>query len=178
MNSLIYILLLFLLLIYLLLLNDDTEYKRKIPKVKKEKQQKKNAYVYIITSKGFYICINENTGQLNLNKDKIQAELFKIVKRKRNKIGIFSTTLNTYLQINYTTFSNSEYDIRLNGYNLDNNATQITLSVSSRDKKNKKQNNYCIKFYNNHYLSNDKNGNVFGCRDKSKITRVKFTKKK
>lgn len=172
MISLIFIFILFFIMIYFLLLLDDTQYENNKKDGNKDDNKETNydTFVYLISRNGYYISINDITGGLYLNNDITKAEIFKIVKGNRNKIGLQSTTLGHYLMINYTSFYNYEYDINLQGVSLENNATQLKLI------KNKKNKNYYIKFYNNYYLCIDINGNLFSCKDKSKVLYFKFEK--
>lgn len=172
MNSIVYIFIIFIVLIYLLLTLDER--KEKKLQVKKEEKQAESIeeniepFVYL-TSNGYNVCLNTTTDNLFLDNDVSKAEIFKLIKYSRNKIGLQSSTLSSFLMINYTSFHNYEYDVNLHGTNLENNATQLKLL------KNKKNKHYYVKFYNEYYLCVDKNGYLFSSKDKSKIFFFKFT---
>lgn len=171
MNSFLFILVLFIILIYLLLI-DDTQIINKNKNIYKDKKNKKkelnNAFVYIIpfNNKNFSLSINSNN-RLYLTNDNSKSEIFKIIKNY-NRLAIQSTTLGNLLMINYTSFHNYDYDVNIQGVSLQNNATKLKLI--------KDKNKYYLKFYNNYYLCVNNTGNIFACKDKSKIFYFKFKK--
>lgn len=170
---LIFIVLLFFVLLYLLIVLDDPKPKKDTV-VEKEPILPDSALVYLIHNEKYFLRVNDGTGYLYL--DPSHGEVFKLVKKEdpdldklekegkvNNRIGLESTTYKGFVMINCTAYHNDEYEVNMNACTIDNNAAQLKLMYSKRKK------NYYIKFYNNYYLSVDKNGNIYAHKNKKNV---------
>lgn len=153
---------------YLLIVMDSPQHKSKKEQEEPEEEIKDSALVYIVHKKKYCVSVNEKLNTLNLDIPR-NAEVFKLTKKKdSDRIGLESLTCKGMIMINCTAFYNKTYDLNLKGKTLDNMAVQLKL------KRNMKNKNYYLKFYNNYYLCTDRNGYLFAGKDKKDIMYFKF----
>ncbi len=164
---LIILLITFFITLYLLLVmpSQETKEKEKNP----EEEVIDSALVHIVHHKKKYsVSVNEKLNTLHLDIPR-NAEVFKLIKKKNsNLIGLYSLKCKGMIMINCTAFYNKTYDIDVKGQTLENMGTQLKL------KRNIKNKNYYLKFYNSYYLCNDKNGYLFAGKDKKDIMYFKL----
>lgn len=159
----------FFILMYLLIVSPDTTEET----TKKDKDPEEDlidsALVHIVHHKKKYcVSVNEKLNTLHLDIPR-NAEVFKLIKKKNsNRIGLESLKCKGMIMINCTAFYNKTYDINLKGMTLENMGVQLKLQ------RNMKTKNYYLKFYNNYYLCNDKNGYLFAGKDKKDVMYFKL----
>ncbi len=164
---LIIILFVFFIVLYYLVISSE-----EITEESKDKEEDTvvdSALVHIVHhTQKYYLSVNEKLHTLHLDIPR-NAEIFKLIKKKdSNRIGLESLKCKGMIMVNCTAFYNKTYDIDLKGQTLDNMGVQLKLQ---RNMKNK---NYYLKFYNNYYLCNDKNGYLFAGKDKKHVMYFKL----
>lgn len=157
---LIILLFVFFIMAYILLVTDSPDTCLKSKEEQPEDPLIDSALVHIVHKNKYYVSVNEKLNTLNLDIPR-NAEVFKLTKKQESdRIGLESLTCKGMIMINCTAFYNKTYDINLKGQTLENMAVQLKL------KRNMKNKNYYLKFYNNYYLCTDKNGYLFAGKEK------------